>query len=90
MAVLSNADYTQIKQLVQSRSGLRTTFKTWALTKTQYKNLFQETEDYLVNAFSVRPAVSYKATLEAIDASVTNAQAKAVDDAYTLWKARNI
>lgn len=86
MAVLSNADFTEIKQNIASNVDIKSTFKTWGLSKQVWKDTFQAAEDWFVNGFTVTPTNSFKASLEVVAGAMTNAQAKAIGRAWMSWR----
>ena len=87
MATLNNTDFQDIYQRVRSDPTSWAGFRTWGLTKTQYKAAFQGAETWFVNAFTTTPTTSFKAAIEAaIGQSCTNAQAKLVGYAWAGWR----
>lgn len=88
MAVLTNADYQQIKKFVRNDPTARATFKAWGLDKQTYKDVFQAAEDWFVNGFSTTPSSSFKAALEAQVGAMTNDQAKQIGFVWMEWRFR--
>ena len=89
MAVLVDADFVHIQQFIRSQPTLKAEFKGWALTKAVWRAGLQACEDYAVGAFSVRPAGSWRAAIEAQTGATTGARAQAVISAWAYWKNRS-
>jgi hypothetical protein len=85
MATLTNSDFTEIKKIAK-RPQFWPTFKAWGLDRATWENTFQAMEDYFVNAFTTRPAGSWKAALEVEGGAMTNGQAKAIADVWGIWR----
>jgi hypothetical protein len=89
MAQLTDADYSQIKKIIKSNPTAHQILKDWGLDKTTWKALFQETEDWNVDGFTVTPTTSFKAALDAITAT-TNQQAKMIWSVWAEWQPKVI
>jgi len=85
MATLGDSDFTQIKELVRSNPNAWTIFKAWNLSKATWKALFQAAENWFVSAFSVTPASSFKAALDAVTATTVN-QARWIGKIWFMWR----
>ena len=85
MATLTDPDFQQIFRLIQQDAATKQTFKTWSLSKSTWRALFQASEDWFVGAFNTTPATSYKGALDAVT-TTTIAQAKAVGKIWFAWR----
>jgi hypothetical protein len=89
MAILTNADYQQIKKLAKNDLTARAEFKAWGLSKQVWMDLFQAAEDWFVNGFTATPSNSFKDALEVEAGAMTNAQAKQVGYVWMGWRYAN-
>ena len=86
MATLDSADFTELRQIIHSNPSLRAVFKSWGLSKQDWYNLLQASENWFVNGFLNTPSTSYKAALAATVPSITNAQAKNIAKIWMQWR----
>jgi len=86
MAILSDADYQQIKKAARADPIVYQTLKAWGLSKTTWKAALQAVEDWFTNGFSAQPASSLKASIEAETGACTNTQAKQLVKAWMTWR----
>lgn len=89
MAVLTNSDYTVIKQAIQNDPTARGILRTWGISRSTLQALFQICEDWNTNGFAARPTRSYKAELD-MTTTTTNQQAKMVWVVWSRWKAPQV
>lgn len=85
MATLSNNDYQQIRELIQTTPAARAVFKTWNLPRSQWTALFQAAENWFVGAFTAIPSTSFKAALDAL-VSTTASQARWIGKIWFMWR----
>lgn len=86
MAILTNADYQNIKKRVKLDPVSRAEFRAWGLDKQTWYDLFQSVEDWFVSGFSVAPSTSFKSEIETITGATTNARAKATAYVWMGWR----
>lgn len=90
MATLNGTDFTYIKRWIKGQPTIAADFTAWNLTKAQWMAAFQAVEDYMVGAFSTRPAGAMKAAIEVATGATTNARAQNVISAWVSWKLRSV
>jgi len=86
MATLTNASFRYIQTWVNSQPAIKADFKTWSLSKAVWQAAFQAVEDYMVGGFSIRPATSIRAAIEAVTGATTAARAQSLFAAWVAWK----
>ena len=86
MATLTNNSFRYIQAWVNSQPAIKADFKTWSLSRPTLQAAFQALEDYMVNGFSVRPATSIRAAIEAVTGATTAARAQSFFAAWVAWK----
>ena len=86
MAILDNDDFHDIKKIIRRDATARAVFKAWGLDRPTWKILFQTVEDWFVNGFSTTPSNSFKAEVETVTGTATNAQAKQVGYVWMGWR----
>lgn len=85
MAILTDADFLQIREIISTNPAIKAELKFWPLSKATWKLAFQASEDWFVNGFNATPTTSYKAAIVAITGAATNAQVKALASAWIKW-----
>lgn len=85
MATLNNTDFQRIRELIYSDETIRNVFKSWSLSKTTWKAIFQAAEDWFTGAFNTTPSTSFKAALDSVS-TTTATQAKWVGKIWFLWR----
>lgn len=86
MATLDSSDFEAIRRHTREDPTALAVFKSWGLSKPIWYSLFQATEDWFINGFSVAPTTSFKATVEGITGACTNNQAKQVGYVWMGWR----
>lgn len=86
MATLNSTDYEQIRQKIKSDPVSNAAFRTWGLSKSTWYALFQAAETWFVTGFTSTPTTSFKAAVEAVTGTATNAQAKQVAFVWMGWR----
>ena len=86
MTTLTNADFGYIAEWVRSQPTIKADLKGWSLPKATWQAALQAIEDYVVGGFSVRPATSIRAAIEAITGATTAARAQSLFAAWVAWK----
>jgi hypothetical protein len=86
MAQLTNADYTEIKEIIHGNPAAWVILKAWGLDKQTWKGLFQAAENWFVTGFNAVPTTSFKAALEAVAGPMTGSQAQIVGKAWFVWR----
>lgn len=90
MAVLANADYTDLKKRIRRDPASEAEFRGWGLSKATWMAMFQTIEDWFVNGFTVQPTNSFKDEIETETGPCSNAQAKQAGYVWMGWRyARN-
>lgn len=86
MAVLTDANYTEIRQIVKSNPDAWSSHKGMGLSKPVWENTYQAAEDWFVDGFAITPTESFTAALEGEAGSMTNAEAKWIGKVWFEWR----
>jgi len=83
--ILTDADYTQIRDLVRGNPVIWADAKIWSLSKPTWRALFQAAENWFATAFNSVPPTSFKAGLDAVT-TITVARAKNIGKIWFMWR----
>lgn len=86
MATLTDADFVKIRTWVITTPAVKADLKGWSLPKATWRAALQAVEDYMVGGFTVRPATSIRAAIEAVTGATTLARAQSLFAAWVAWK----
>lgn len=85
MAVLGTGDYRWLKK--KMLSTYKVELRSMGIDRLQFRLAFQAIEDYMVGAYTTRPASSLRDVLDPITGGLTVAQDSALFFAWAAWKA---
>lgn len=85
MAILTDANFKEIREIININPAIKAELKFWPLSKANWKLAFQASEDWFVNGFNTTPTTSYKSAITAITGAATNAQVKALASSWIKW-----
>lgn len=90
MAILTNQDFTRIKNWIHTQPLIKAEFRTWTLTKAQFTGALQAVETWQVGGFNSTPTASLKAAIEMVTGATTVLRARYLVEAWVSWKIRSI
>jgi len=85
MATLTDQDFIKIQQHIKSDPEINNVFRSWGISKSQWRSLFQAAETWFTGSFNTTPTESFKAALDNV-VTTTATQAKWVGKVWFAWR----
>lgn len=86
MATITDADFTQIRQIINNYPAAKAEMKLLNLDRTTWMATFQAIEDWFVNGFGSVPSVSLRGAIDVVTTATTSGQDQILGEVWFEFK----